>query len=200
MPVALMTLVAVTVRAQTPADITAPRVRAMLVGERPRRPPLTQLLVDLSIANGDAAPLWAIIPSNLPAATDANGGVNHFDQRTATANGGRVVVARLLGRGGGYALRLAPGAQVTLRHLEIGWWRRATTPSDLAFEVRLAATVTIGGQPLASWFDGEPTISGITEIDMQVAPQTHSRTAPDGRELPFVAGEVTRVLTRLVSP
>jgi hypothetical protein len=196
-----LALLAVTVCAGASADTAGPPVRAILVGERPGRPPLTRLLVDLSIANTGSAPLWALIPANLPRPTDGAGGVNHLEQQTATTGGGRIAVGRLLGRAGGYALLLAPGARVTLRQLEIGWWREPpATPSDVGFEVRLAGTVTIGGQDLASWFDGTPTIAGSAEIDMQAAPHTHSRAAPGGRELPLVAGEVVPVQVRLASP
>lgn len=187
--------------AAAPAAAEGPKVRATLVGERPGRPPLIRLLVDLSIANTGDVPRWALIPANLPPPTDATGGVNELEQQTATVGGRRVAVGRLLGRGGGYALRLAPGARVTLRRLEIGWWREPpATPSGIAFEVRFAGAVTIDGQPLARWFDGEPTIAGDVEIDMQVAPHTRRRTAPGGRELPLVASEVTPVQVRLASP
>jgi len=200
-PLARLVLLAVAVCAAAPADTAGPPVRAFLVGERPGRPPLTRLLVDLTIANTGGAPLWALIPANLPPLTDAAGGVNYLEQQTATIDGGRITVGRLLGRAGGYALRLAPGARVTLRQLEIGWWREPpATPRDIAFEVRLAGEVTIDGQPLASWFDGEPTIAGAAEIDMRAAPHTLSRTAPGGRELPIVASDVEPVLVRLASP
>jgi hypothetical protein len=199
MPLALL---AVTVCATTSADAADPRVRAVLVGERPGRPPLTRLLIDLSLANTGGEPLWALIPANLPLRSDAEAGVNHLEQQTTTTRGGgRVVIGRLLGRAGGYALRLDAGAHVTLRHLEIGWWGEPpATPADVAFEVRLAGAVTIDGQPLASWFDGEPTIAGAAEIDMQAAPHSHSRAAPGGRELPLIATDVTPVLVRLASP
>jgi hypothetical protein len=202
MQVGLLALLAVPVCAGGPTDAADPPVRAILVGERPGRPPLTRLLVDLSIANTASAPLWALIPANLPPPTDTGGGVNHLDQQTATtAGGGRVTVARLLGRAGGYALLLAPGARITLRQLEIGWWREPpATPSNIAFEVRLAEAVTVDGQPLAAWFDGEPTITGAVEIDMRTAPHTHSRAAPGGRELPLFASEVVPVQVRLASP
>ena len=201
-PLLFLLLVAVIVRAAgVPADSVNSPVRAILAGERPGPPPLTRLLVDMSIANTGGVPLWALIPANLPPPTDTTGGVNHLEQRTATTGGSRVAVARLLGRAGCYALLLAPGARVTLRQLEIGWWREPpANPSDIAFEVRLTGAVTIGGHPLAGWFDGEPTITGTTEIDMRAAPHTHSRAAPRGIELPLVASEVVPVVVRLASP
>ena len=201
MSLAILALLAVAVCARAQTDTAAAPVRAILVGERPGRPPLTRLLIDLSITNSSGTPRWALIPANLPPPADTNGGVNHLEQQTATTGGDRVAVGRLLGRAGGYALHLAPGARVTLRRLEIGWWRTPpAAPSDIAFEVRLAGAVTIDGQPLASWYDGEPTIAGTAEIDMQAAPHTHHRAAPDNRELPLVASEVSRIPVRLASP
>src|SRR4051794_10699923 len=201
MPLALLALLGLTVWTGAQADTVSPRVRAILVGERPGRPPLTRLLVDLSIENAGGVPRWALIPASLPPNTGAGGGINHLEQQTANTGGARAAVGRLLGRAGGYALLLAPGARVTLRQLEIGWWRELPPSlSDIAFEVRFAEVVTVDGQPLSEWFDSEPTIASAAEIDMRATPRTHTRAVPGGRELPIVASKVVPVLVRLASP
>lgn len=197
---ALLALPLVTGCAAPSAEQSDPAVRATLVGERPGPPPLTRLLVDLQVRNDAAVPRWALIPSNLPARTDAGGGVVHLEQRTAAAAAGPIAVGRLLGRAGTYALALAPGAQVTLRRLEIGWWREPPWAAGAALEILLAGTVTVNGQPLATWFDGDPLIRGRVEVDMSAAVHTHSHRAIDGREVPLAAKDVTPLAVRLAPP
>ena len=47
----------------------------------------------------------------------------------------------------------------------------------------LAVEVTLGGQPMATWFDKDPTISGAADLDMQAAQHTKSHRAPDNKEV-----------------
>src|SRR5690348_16617475 len=82
-----------------------------LVGSQPGIPPLQRLLVDVQLANHGSTPCWVLLPSNLPMSP---GGVDVIEQFEVTTGSNRVVVGRLLGTGGRYAMRLNPGAQVTL--------------------------------------------------------------------------------------
>jgi hypothetical protein len=171
-------------------------VTVTLVGEKPGRPPISRLLVDVQLKNDDPAPRWVLIPSKLPVTA---GGIDKLEQLTASAGATNVAVGRFLGTGGRYALRLAPGARVTLRKLEVGWWRE-NNEKDTSFDVQLAGEVKLGGQPMATWFDKDPTISGAAEVDMESAKHTASHRAPDDAEVPLVATSATSATIKLTAP
>lgn len=136
-------------------------VTVTLVGQKPGRPPIERLLVDVQLKNDDPAPRWILIPSTLPVMP---GGVDKLEQLTARAGPATVAVGRFLGSGGRYAVRLAPGARVVLRKLEVSWWR-ANNDKQASFDVQLASEVKLGGQPMATWFDKDPTISGAADVE-----------------------------------
>ena len=150
-------------------------ITATVVGQKPGRPPITRLLVDVQLKNDNAAARWFVIPSKLPA---GDGGIDKLEQLTAPPG---VVVGRFLGTGGRYAVRLAPGARVSLRKLEVAWWRSGDPP--LAFEVAMAGEVKLGDETMASWFDKDPTISGAVDVDMEAAQHTASHRAKDDVEV-----------------
>ena len=168
-------------------------VSVTLVGQKPGRPPIERLLVDVQLTNDDPAPRWILIPSSLPV---TSGGIDKLEQLTARAGPATVAVGRFLGTGGRYAVRLAPGARVTLRKLEVSWWRE-NNETQAAFDVQLASDVKLGGQPMATWFDQDPTISGAADVDMEGAKHTASHRAPDDAEVPVVATSARSVAITL---
>lgn len=167
-------------------------VMVTLAGTKPGRPPIERLLLDVAIRNDDAAARWVLIPSTLPTTT---GGVDKLEQLTA----GPVAIGRLLGTGGRYAIKLAPGARVTLRKLEVAWWRDASGNVP-AFDVQVAPDVTAGSEPLAGWFDKDPAISGAVEVDMETAQHTASHRATDDKEVPLTAAHATTTTVKLAVP
>lgn len=169
-------------------------VTMTVVGTKPGRPPIEHLLVDVELTNGAGEPRWILIPTNLP--VDRGGGVDKLEQLT-TAGG---AVGRFLGRSGTYALKLAPGAHVTLRKLDIGWWREDRSNKQAAFDVQLAADVTLANASMATWFDKDPAISGTVELDMQAARHTRSHKSPDGDEIPVVTVDATTTSITLAAP
>jgi hypothetical protein len=173
-------------------------VTVTLVGQKPGRPPTEKLLVDVQLKNDDSAPRWVLIPSTLP--VDSGGGVDKLEQLTANAGGSPVAVGRFLGRAGMYALKLAPGARVTLRKLEVSWWREDAKQKQAAFDVRLASDVKLGDQPITAWFDKDPAISGATDVDMQSAKHTRSFKSPTGDEVDVGAESATSARVELTAP
>ncbi|MDB4959528.1 MAG: hypothetical protein JWO36_7097 [Myxococcales bacterium] len=171
-------------------------VTVTLVGEKPGRPPIRRLLVDVQLKNDDATARWVLIPSKLPVTA---GGIDKLEQLTASAGATTVAVGRFLGTGGRYALRLAPGARVTLRKLEVAWWSE-NREKAVAFDVQLASDVKLGGQPMATWFDKDPTITGAADVDMESAKHTASHRAPDDAELPLAATGATSAAIKLSPP
>jgi hypothetical protein len=174
-------------------------VTVTLVGQKPGRPPIERLLVDVQLKNDDGAPRWVLIPSALP--IDSGGGVDKLEQLTVSAGAQAVAVGRFLGRAGTYALKLAPGARVTLRKLELSWWREEPgRDKEAAFDVRLASEVKLGDQSMAAWFDKDPAISGAATLDMETAKHTRSFRSPTGDEIPVVAVDATAAPIKLAAP
>ena len=109
------------------------------------RPPSARLSLDVELANLADRPRWALLPGRLP--PDA-GGV--FAVETLRGGGRRpVVAARILGRGGRLAVRVAPRARVRLRDVGITWW--GPTPTRIEVVLEIADAVAVGGRPLETW-------------------------------------------------
>lgn len=162
-------------------------VTIIVVGTKPGRPPVDRILVDVLLRNDDDAPKWVLIPSKLPVEA---GGVDKLEQLTVS----NVAIGRFLGTGGTYAVKLAPGARVALRSLEMSWWRDGT--KDISFDVRLASDV----KPIDSWFDKDPAISGAADVEMEVAKHTRSHKSPDGEEVQLEIAGVQSVPVKLAVP
>jgi len=178
------------------ADMTH-AVKVNLVGMKvPGKPPLERLLVDVHIRNDEKTPRWVLLPSRLPLTP---GGIDKLEQHTTKAGAIEVAVGRFLGTGGRYAVRLAPGARVILRKLEVAWWRPEKA-SEVSFDVQLAAEVTLGGEPMASWFDKNPMIQGIVEVDMETAKHTASHRAPGDKEVAVSVTGATTTSIKLSPP
>lgn len=163
-------------------------VTVTVVGTKPGRPPVDRLLVDVMLRNDDAAPKWVLIPSKHP--VDA-GGVDKLEQLTVA----NVAIGRFLGTGGTYAVKLAPGAHVALRKLELSWWREGNA-KEISFDVRLASDV----KPIDSWFDKDRAISGAADVEMEVAKHTRSHESPDGEEVQLDIAGMQSVPVKLAAP
>jgi hypothetical protein len=172
-------------------------VTVTVVGTKPGRPPVDRLLVDVQLKNDDAAPRWVLIPTKLP--PESEGGVDKLEQLTVPAGTSTIAVGRFLGRAGTYALKLAPGARVTLRKLELSWWRE-NNEKEAAFDVRLASAVKLGDAGMETWFDKDPAISGAADVDMDGAKHTRSQKSETGDEVPLVAEQATTAPIKLAAP
>ena len=167
-----------------------------LVGMKPGRPPIDRMLVDVQVRNDDTNPRWVLLPTRLPATP---GGIDKLEQLTAQAGAASVAVGRFLGSGGRYAVRLGPGARVTLRKLEVAWWREGAA-KEVAFDVQLAGDVTLGGEAMTSWFDRDPTVHGAIDIDMEAARHTASHRAPGDEEVTVSVTGATDASIKLSPP
>lgn len=172
-------------------------VTVSLVGTKPGRPPLERLLVDVQLRNDDADPRWVVIPRTVP--LEKQGGVDKLEQLTVPAGNATIAVGRFLGSMGVYALKLAPGARVNLRKLEVSWWRPESGAKDIAFDVVLASDVKLGDATMATWFDKDPAITGSADVDMDGAKHTRSQKSPDDAEIPVAATGATTVPIKLVA-
>lgn len=167
--VSLALLACTSTNESSPTASAMPDIVIHVVGERPAKPPLVRLIVDVQLTNSSNALAWVSIDSRVP--TGRGGGVDAMEEFSA----GGVTFARFLGTGGFYALALAPRASLTLENLEIGWWTSsdATTPPPI--EVRSATGVTIAGEAIGTWFHGDPIVRGSVRADAANATPIHSR-------------------------
>jgi hypothetical protein len=186
--VALLFALAASVSSAFSADMSA---TVTLTGSKPGRPPLERLYVDVVLANPGARPRWALIPTNVPR---MQGGVDKLEQLSGTAT-----IGRLLGTGGRYAVLLAPGARLALRNLEINWWRGKET-GEIAFEIEFVDDVRLGGEPLESWFEGDPLVRGSVEVDMKAARHAASHRAQGDREVSVSLAVLDHIPIKLRAP
>ena len=168
-------------------------VTVRIVQTKPGRPPLERIFVDVDLKNEDSNPLWVLFPSRVPKMA---GGIDTLLEHTAKSGTTSVKVGRFLGSGGRYAVRLAPGAHLTMRKLEIGWWT-AGNPKNIVFDFQFATDVSLGAESMASWFDTDPTIRGTVDVDMEAAAasQTTTHRSAGNKEVPLsvVGGETTSI-------
>lgn len=173
-------------------------VSITLVDQKLTRPPTQRLFVDVQLRNDDPVPRWVLIPELLP--VDAGGGIDKLEQLSASAGQNNVTIGRFSGRAATYGVKLAPGARVTLRKLELSWWHEDPKQKDIAFDVRLASDVMLGTQNIAGWFDKDPAISGAADVDMASARPTRKLDSPTGGEVPLVPTKPTSAPIKLSVP
>ena len=161
-----------------------------LVGERPGRPPIVRLLVDVKLSNSSAATRWFLIPSNVGGAPGS--GVDKLERLSA----GPVRFGRLLGTGGFYAVSLRPQARLSIKSLEVAWWNDGGVRTPPAIEIRVADDVMLGGESISTWFEGDVAVAGEIEVDAPTAAHTSSkRTAGDVEVAVAPVGERRAIVT-----
>lgn len=173
-------------------------VSITLVDQKLTRPPTQRLFVDVQLRNDDPAPRWVLIPELLP--VDAGGGIDKLEQLSASAGQTSVTIGRFSGRAATYGIKLAPGARVTLRKLELSWWHEDPKQKEIAFDVRLASDVMLGDKNIATWFDKDPAISGAADVDMASAKPTRKFDSPTGDEVPLAPTKPTSAPVKLTVP
>lgn len=181
------------------ADLMNAQATVTIVGSRPGRPPLERLLLDVTLVNESAAPRWALIPTHVPRASRTPGGVDKLEQLTASTGTESVTIGRFLGTGGRYAVLLAPGARLTLRKLEVGWWG-GKEAKEVRFDIEFADEVRLGEEAIASWFDRDATVRGVVDADLQTARHTASHRARGDKEVAVSMTVVTRAPIQLDAP
>lgn len=160
-------------------------MQARLVAQVRRRPPRSDLVLDVRVENTCGDTRWCILPAKLPVPEE--GGV--FGIEVSLLGGeGRVLLGRLLGRRASYALLLPPGARIRLRELVMAAWTEV--PPSFRLDAVLAARASIGGEDLLAWFPDDPACDLHADvgapIDLIVASSTEGLA-----ERPLVLEETT---------
>ena len=167
------------VNAGAEASVKEAAVTAKAVELIRRRPPLAEVVMDVTLRNQEAAPRWFILPRSLP--DDGKGGVDVLEVSAAEGEG-RAVVGRFLGGGGFYGVLLPAGAVVQLKALSFEVWEES--PEVLRFTARVASELSLGGEPARAWFAADPTSDSRVAAE-RYKPLSVHRTA-DGKEVPAV--------------
>jgi len=148
-----------------------------ITGEKPGRPPLVRYEVEVKLHNTAKEARWFVLPSKLPPGK-AGGGVDAMEPRESKD----VMLARFLGTGGFYAVKLAPGARLTISKLELGVWDDKQ-PSE--YPIQIAKEITLGGKSIGTWFDHDPVAKGAS-IDAVGTSAGKAKHTPDNKEVPVV--------------
>jgi hypothetical protein len=154
-------------------------VAARVTGEVRRKPPLVELHVDVEAHNRSALPLWLLIARQAGAPIGARG-VDALE----IERWGSVRVGTFLGTGGFSALRLGPGAHVTLHAVRVRTWREAG--SDPPVEVLVTERLEVGGQLAEQLFiEGDPAVHGEHAVEREGVAKV-VQLEPNGRQVPVV--------------
>lgn len=179
----------------------APAVEVVFAAKQPARPPMVNVLVDVTLRNAEKEPRWFVLPTRAPANPDeAGGGVMGVETYEA-AGDGRVVLGKFLGTGGFQAVLVPGGGEVTLSRLAISSWQ--TRPlASLSFDVIVAEDVSVGGEPIAAWFGETAPASDVrARVDASKAEPAGQRMTPDHGELPVTfTGERRLPITLSLPP
>lgn len=149
-------------------------ISARITGTRPGRPPMLRFEVEVKLHNTSKDPRWFVLPAKLP--LNKSGGVDTLEPR----DHGGVMLARFLGTGGFYAVKLKGGARLTISKLELTSWGD-DDPHE--FPVQVAADITIGGKSIATWFTHDP-VANAASLDASLATAGKPKDTPDGKEQP----------------
>ena len=121
---------------------------------KPARPPMQRVIVDLALHNADAEARWFLVPAHAehwPTDVSVDG------VEPVALGDGAVVVGTFQGTGGFVALRLAGGAKVVVRGLEL-----SSSKPVHSVDVRIARELTVGDKPARAWFPQDPTSKSAT--------------------------------------
>lgn len=148
----------------TQAPAMAPSISFAVRQVVARRPPLTELRLDVTLANPTATARWYLVPR----AIDNPIGDRGVDVLETFAWSGRdrAVIGSFLGTGGFFAVHLAPRSTLRVLGLPVEWSRGDDDAARPRVTAVIAEAVTIGGKPAATWFPaGDPVVEGDRTVE-----------------------------------
>ncbi len=160
-----------------------------------RKPPLVEMVFDVTLRNSQPEPRWFLLPTNIHPKkkwTPTEGGVDALEV-FAPQGTGRVFLARFLGTGGFQSLLLPAHSEIRLRQLPISYW--GDPPNDLRIPILVVRDFKIGNAPSETWFTADPTCSTSADISEMITGRTSmlsSHHTPDGKEVPTAIDEERR--------
>lgn len=172
--------------------ISPPAVQAKITAEKPGRPPLARLQLEVRLRNDNSEPLWFILPLT---SQPRDGGVDTIDV-VALGGKGKVTIGRFGGTGGFQAVLLPGHADVTIHDLPFqNWGERG---KKLSIEVVIAKGFTIGGKADKKWFTGNPTSDASADVSEAKSKAVGATVKmPNHKEQPVTITEDRRITVDL---
>ncbi len=157
-------------------------VKLQFMGTRFRTPPFVDLVFDAVLANGEAGPLWFLLPSYLR----EDSGFGEFRVSSVEVfeppGTGRVRIARFIGSAGFQALRLPSRAEVRIHGLPVSV-HGEPPERDAAIPVLMAGEVMIGKEAAERWLPVDVLSGASAEVKEEPGAIVASRDTPDLKEV-----------------
>lgn len=158
------------------ASVTA--IEMKYVGIHRIHPPLSDLLFDFVLHNNADRPRWFLLPRKLDVPPAPLGSSFNAMEAFALLGKGNVVLGEFLGVPGFQGVKLPAGGQIALRNVKVRLAGELPA-SPLHFEVVVCDQVSIRGEPIEAWFEGDPLSDATADVSRQNAKQISSRDTPD---------------------
>jgi hypothetical protein len=167
-----------------------PSVEIKFIDIIPRKPPMTELLMDVTLHNHYDQPCWFLLPVSIQSPILQKGDVDTLEAFELGGKG-RVVLGRFLGTGRFQAFFLNAGAKLRIRRLPITFWEEKIV-DQVHIEVVVASQLTINGEPAETWFSTNPMSDLQADVIADQSKRLASRSTGNFKEVPVSLVEKER--------
>jgi hypothetical protein len=196
-----LALIATTAVPVAAAPIAAAPVTMSIAGRNAVRPPIVEVLLDMTLTNDRDEQRWFVLPAWIkdPAGTAGRDGVTGAESFALGGAGNHATLARFQGTGGFTAVLLAPRARVTLHRLALPTWDDEDAPASmrepLSFDVTIAKSILVGGEPAAAWLGASALSDRNVDASADAVTRSGARHTKDRGEVPvkFETDQVVHV-------
>lgn len=169
------------------------------IERRFKRPPIIDLIFDVSLHNPDDKARWFILPTTLDSfAPSLDIGIINSWEVLKLEGKGQAILGRFSGLGGFYALSLPAKATVTLRKLPLSLWEE-TLVNAVKVDVIIASSFVVGDTPATELFPSDITTSDMADVMLEQAITISQSQSSEIEEWPvsFMKAEQLRVMVPL---
>lgn len=173
-----------------------PTVEIKFIERILRRPPQSDLLMDVTLHNRYTQPCWFLLPATIDSEPLGQGGI-HAVEVSKLGGKGNVILGRLVGTAHLQAFLLPAGAKVKIRRLPIALWEENIV-DKVQIEVIVASEMTINGEPAQAWFGINPMSSQNADVSAEQSRRLNSRNTSNFDEVPLSVVEKERFNLKVV--